>query len=270
MQKIIPILFSAAMVQALLAGNKTQTRRAIKGKTGIEHISEEAESLGAVYDVYRCEDDGELYGPTWLVMDEDKNVECVIGQCPYGKPGDVLWGRENWRVHSWYPDDGEIVVGFNTDDKETITCYDLNEGLFNRLWEQSCDDLSKAGYEIDADENYSEYDVKKLRLRPSIHMPKEAARIWLRVKDVRVEKVQDISEQDAKAEGMVPMWEDEHGNFHVADYRSTAFLGEDGEYKVGFKKVWCDINGKESWETNPWVWVVEFEVLSTNGKPEQL
>lgn len=97
--------------------------------------------------------------------------------------------------------------------------------------------------------------------KPSIHMPRWASRITLEVTDVRVERVQDISEQDALAEG-VDM-ETEHGslciNIEDASYSSNLVYGS--AIKTVFRKLWDSINLKRGygWDINPWVWVVEFK-----------
>ncbi len=92
---------------------------------------------------------------------------------------------------------------------------------------------------------------------PSIHMPKAAARIWLRVTDIRIERLRDITEEDAKAEG--------------AEYQLWRGVIEDTQsYRNGFTSIWLNINGDASWNKNPWVWVVSFEVLSKTGKPVEL
>lgn len=97
-------------------------------------------------------------------------------------------------------------------------------------------------------------------------MPKEAARIWLRVKEVRVERLQDITEQDAAAEGA------DKGIFrygpNTLKHECHLETNNHAHYFDGFKYLWMTINGYESWKQNPWVWVVSFEVLSTTGKPE--
>jgi hypothetical protein len=82
--------------------------------------------------------------------------------------------------------------------------------------------------------------------RPSIHMPRWASRITLEVVNVRVERVQDISEEDAKAEGVQPI-----------NLEAVAGKG----YQFGFRDIWFEIYGIEGWETNPWVWVCEFKVV---------
>lgn len=93
--------------------------------------------------------------------------------------------------------------------------------------------------------------------KPSIHMYKECARIWLEVTDINVERLHEISEVDAIAEGV----------------KSTVKLTDDrmdytGYYAVEhFQDLWTKINGEESWKANPWVWVLIFKILSTTGKP---
>lgn len=95
-------------------------------------------------------------------------------------------------------------------------------------------------------------DPPGLTWTPSIHMPKAAARIWLRVTEVRVERVQDITEEGAKAEGV----------------RGCSWSGVPS-WREPFANLWGRINAKRGfgWDANPWVWVVAFEVVSTTGRP---
>ena len=127
-------------------------------------------------------------------------------KCPYGKPGDRLWVRETWAHRRW-------MLGDASPSPTTVYRAD-GEDL------KGCD-----------------------RWRPSIHMPRWASRITLEVVGVRVERLQDISEEDAKAEGIE--W--------VIGYRSRIPL---------FSALWERINGPGSWDANPWVWVVEFRRVS--------
>lgn len=126
--------------------------------------------------------------------------------------------------------------------------------------------------EIEQDFGWPRYEYKATetinlidRWKPSIHMPKAAARIWLRVKNVRVERLHDISEADAIAEGA-------KDHLTVDELKLLTGLGDwnipspFGGHQFGFMSLWCQINGCESWLANPWLWVVEFEVISTTGK----
>lgn len=95
------------------------------------------------------------------------------------------------------------------------------------------------------------------RWKPSIHMPKEAARIFLEVTDVRVERLQDISEEDAIAEGV-----EQHSDYGTTGYRHYGRPNEaltDIDAKWSFETLWESINGKESWNENPFVWVYDFK-----------
>jgi hypothetical protein len=92
------------------------------------------------------------------------------------------------------------------------------------------------------------------RFVPGMYMPKDLARIWLRVKEVRVERLQVISEDDAKAEGMMNLYKSGDLNQYWNIRR--------------FMKLWASINGLDSWNKNPWVWVVVYEVVSITGKSE--
>lgn len=100
-----------------------------------------------------------------------------------------------------------------------------------------------------------------LKWKPSIHMKKEHARIWLKVNNVKAERLHDITERDVCAEGA------------GANVRQFNLYGSDAEgrrkiYRYHFQFLWEKINGKESWRSNPWVWVIDFKVLSTIGKPD--
>lgn len=173
--KFHPILFSTEMVKAILAGNKTQTRRVVK------------------YKFLVCNE------PLFSVRNAN-----TTGRCPYGKPGDVLWVRESWQ--HWLNDKGEPSGSF---------MYKLSDENFNGIgW------------------------------KPSIHMPKTACRLFLQIKNIRVERLHDISEQDAKAEGVETL------NFYE---------GYEVSSRGKFEGLWNLINGIDGWELNPWVWVIEFE-----------
>jgi hypothetical protein len=103
--------------------------------------------------------------------------------------------------------------------------------------------------------------------RPSIHMPKVASRIWLEITDIRVERLQSITNKDAKSEGAPD----------ALSQSDFGLLGRLGDWKIprpflhhqfGFLAIWCRINGWQSWLANPFVWVISFKVLSTTGKPD--
>lgn len=142
-------------------------------------------------------------------------------KCPYGQPGDLLWVRE-----TWYND-----AGFGSP-----IYYYRADGEFDELFVRH-----KLG------------QVGPFKWKPSIYMPKAAARIWLRITDVRVERLQDISEDDAEAEGILI---DDEG-LMCFDYINKTMRHIVPE--ESYKSLWESINGPESWDANPWVWVVSSE-----------
>lgn len=166
--------------------------------------------------------------------------DCGI-KCPYGVAGDRLWVKETFRVHG---DCGQ--------DKAS-TCY--------------CTGPKDCEFRAD-------YEGEELALRewrPSIHMPRWASRITLEVTGVRVERLQDISEQDAIAEGAerndspgsVPDWEPEWGyRTRCSHYPAGCECFPNPTARDWFEEVWESINGEGSWDANPWVWVIEFKRIA--------
>lgn len=117
-------------------------------------------------------------------------------------------------------------------------------------------------YKFAADMSASDVKYLKGCWTPSIHMPKEAARVWLEIVSIRVERLQDISEADALAEGIEPI-ADGFKNYGKPSKLGTNFLWPDAYHS--FQSLWESINGSESWDANPWLWVVEFKMIE---KPE--
>lgn len=140
--------------------------------------------------------------------------------CPYGEPGDVLWVRE-----SFCP------------------------GYF---------DGGKHGYKADWNNTAAEY-INQPKWKPSIHMPKEACRLFLKVKAVRVERLQDITQEESIQEGIFNYNDGSYKNY----FTQKGLREKDGVEcllpKGSFQSLWCSINGLKNWEENPWVWVIEFE-----------
>lgn len=185
-----PIIFNTEMVQAILEGRKTVTRRKIKLDLRLADTDKN--------------DNSYLYIP-----DKDGDIHHAIEYCKY-KPGDILYVRETWQEMS--DNEGDYIYKANG-----------NNGLL--------------------DIGFVSIPVKSIKWRSSIHMPKKAARIFLKVTDVRVERVQDIMKDWSNfgKEGII----EEHG------FRS--------EMHRDFIEIWNNIYG--DWEENPFVWVIEFEKL---------
>ncbi len=109
-----------------------------------------------------------------------------------------------------------------------------------------------------------EKSPSQIKWKPSIHMPKAAARIWLQVEEIRVERLLEITEEDSIAEGVEHI--DQHGQKVWKRYDDYYIVTTSPV--VSFWSLWASINGEDSWNANPWVWVVKFKVLSTTGKPQ--
>lgn len=195
---------------------------------------------------------GSMGNPNTPFKTLDAGLHCQI-RCPYGQPGDRLWVRE---AHWWFKDEHDPVTGYYP---PKLTADDVE-------------------YRADGD------DRRKV-WRPSIHMPRWASRITLEITGVRVERLQDISEADAKAEGCERLCEDEPGYVYreEPDWKIchqcggtrlyTSFgpnLGacldtdclECNTYLKRYRQLWESINGPGSWDANPWVWVVEFKRIT--------
>ncbi|MDR7875796.1 hypothetical protein P3Z48_21175, partial [Yersinia mollaretii] len=216
-----PILFNAEMVQAILSGRKTQTRRIINEKT--LQLFDVAVIAGESHPLELCDERSQSY---------------YLEFCPLGKPGDQLWVRETFALLG--NEDGVCV-----DWQDNMVKGD--EQAAARIYKASCE--QKHGdyglYSI-PDSAYWKPNTSNMKYegswRPSIHMPRWASRINLLITGIRVERLNDISEQDALAEGV------------SANEHSPA--------RYVFGSLWQSIYGADnpkSWQANPWVWVIEFE-----------
>jgi hypothetical protein len=223
-----PIIFSGPMVRALLDGSKTQTRRIAP----IYALDSKPLAFGARAGVSWRVAFTKPMGPHKTLasysggpVSADQARSIIASQfCPYGGPGDRLWVREAWRAP---------LAWEETRPKE-IPVY--------------------IRYEADLQWKSGETDPEKYkvgRLRPSIHLPKEKSRITLEITAVRVERLQDISEADAVAEGII-----DGGKYWYGD-------GEKPVHKTAgavnaYRDLWAQINGPGNWDLNPWVWVISF------------
>lgn len=202
-----PILMSAEMVRAILDGRKGQTRRVVKPQP-----PKETQLFVAVRDWFEAAD-----------IDQELGFDFPTSQhqyhCPYGVPGGRLWVRETWC---------EFVERHRTKRNIREFAYRAN---CHEDGERCRQDYIDAGYPY--------------QWKPSIHMPRIASRLLLELTNVRVERLQDISDEDAAAEGVDAM------------PSAPAAL----THRTSFAKLWDTLNKSPdySWESNPWVWVLDFK-----------
>ncbi len=236
-----PILFSAPMVRALLDGTKTQTRRLMVGP-GAHKGSKFADTK----QWSRIEADGTWIGwyPGFSTQEKaDAFTQRAYKgggvQCPYGVAGDRLWVRETWQHADW-TEDGMPWIRYAADGAvRFIEGHKVPESWGERLTDRWADLSDPANVAIDG-------KAADRKWRPSIFMPPWASRITLEITEVRVQRLQDISEADAEAEGI--QFLREHPD---SDETLTAHQ----LYKV----IWEHINGAGSWGANPWVWALTFK-----------
>ena len=218
-----PILFSAPMVRAILEGRKTVTRRVFAP----ERMTWPRKGF---YETHALRG-GELmttgFGPF--------HPERWLSYCPYGQPGDRLWVRESF----WKNEDGfkpTLLLGAKATQQAE---YDA-----------SLNDLDR--------EELRQFQYKR---KPSIHMPRWASRITLEVTGVRVERLWEITSEQAIAEGIEGTRPSNQCEMAWRDYAMAKLDPFEwfGRPVDSFHSLWVSINGTDSWNANPWVWAVEFK-----------
>lgn len=231
MSRVLPIMFNTEMVKAILDGRKTVTRRIVKYKYGNTEMKMRTDKYGTRLIEIQKDVEGETHGrhpdgSTWHRL-----LPYIEKKPPYHKD-DILYVRETWC--KWYCYD----CGMDNDDG---TC---NAG--RKMHDQEREEYFCYGYR--ANDDCDPFDGK---WKPSIHMPKEAARIFLKVTDVRVERLHDITEEDARSEGCIygPLFEED-------GYEIPALNRFPRLWNSTIKKSDEDAYG---WDANPWVWIIEFE-----------
>lgn len=241
-----PILFSAPMVRAILEGRKTMTRRVMKPVSSSEKFIFDNPAFHRYKYTHMWTDLKDQYCAYFETgqTEESKYGFAESFICPYGQPGDRMWVRE--RINR---------IG--------LTPFSI--------------------YNADGEQTPGDNWVWKHNSLPSIHCPRGLSRITLEITNVRVERLNDISEEDALAEGVISdeEYDDRAGEENLwmcpecHGYRVHPALGKDfgmtevdctdcDTQKKRFCILWESINGPGSWDANPWVWVVEFKRVEAN------
>ncbi|HBT0501349.1 hypothetical protein [Klebsiella pneumoniae] len=220
------MIFNAEMVRAILAGRKTQTRRIMKVQPSEAftpmNMALETDYKARWYTPGVVDKDGYLQPASKEVFGVSNENEGY--SCPFGAVGDRIWVRETFTGH--YLDDDQIQDIKDGRDKASSLCE----------------------YRADYPDGYQAADG----WTPSIHMPRWASRILLEITDVRVERLNAISQEDAQAEGM-----------ELTGWRPTYSDPDSGGEVMtpydNFAELWSSIYGEGSWKANGWVWVISFK-----------
>lgn len=229
------MIFNGEMVRAILDGRKTQTRRIMKSQPVLN---------GNFFEVFGA---GWSKGMTSVPVVPGHSL---ANNCPFGKVGDRIWVRETYQ--------GPLF------DYEHMEAYLEDSSKFEKP--------DFCVYKADgkpAPEFYDADDNLHCCWRPSIHMPRWASRITLEITGVRVERLNSISHEDAEREGIhIEVWDQTvAARNYAAEGEFFQFWSEDFPhyvnmndlYRASFQSLWKSIYGEESWQANPWVWVIEFK-----------
>lgn len=216
------MIFNAEMVRAILDGRKTQTRRIMtvqpeSSEFGLRYIAESslAKEVGMYF---------------WSQSDAcGMKARSKPFACPYGKPSDRIWVREAFRVHSRATDVATLVYKASERNSWTEQTHRVPVAVCNK-------------------------PATPEKWTPSLHMPRWASRILLEITDVRVERLNAISEEDARAEGII-----DGGCLNCGEPEPCGCANPEPDATDAFAYLWQSIYGQESWNANPWVWVIEFE-----------
>ena len=237
MSRVLPILFNTDMVRAILYGRKTVTRRLIKPQQLIGILPDKCKN-GMPEEFLK--EKKYMFKP-YCDMTDAELIKTSYNP-PY-QPGGILYVRECGIIQSMKNFDKTVKMYFPADD--TLIEFKVTPDEYERL---------------------SRFPEDK-RLSP-YWLTKQESRIWLKVTDVRVERLQEITEVQAKAEGAKQCYE----QINTIENRPVTYIAEDGNgyYILGFKSIWNSTIKKSDldrygWDANPWVWVIEFERCKKPG-----
>lgn len=227
-----PILFTPANAQKIYSGTKTQTRRIMKPQPHMNYK----------YPPSELQPDEAPPGSWYAMEPGDENFEDVEQHwnCPFGTDGDRLWIKESHCLIDGTEGDPDLV-GYRADKSirivhvEEPTAWNFRKFVNSEPDQENCADDYR--------------DLAKDKWRSGMFMPRYASRTLVEITEIRVERLLDISEDDAQAEGAIPC--------------SAPFLPSPpcaAPHRHGFQKLWDSINAKtHPWSSNPWVWAISFK-----------
>lgn len=268
--KSTPILFSGPMVRAIIEGRKSQTRRIVKPEivpfvqqTPDRHAPKHpAPYLDAYCGAPKTTENprGMTRDWCWWTRDDRPSLPVAMALCV---PGDELWVRETWKYRDW-TDDGEPFIAYRASEQDEPVHIDASR--YDDEWGER---LAGIWASLSEPENYQiDGSASDRKWRSPRFMPRWASRLTLTVKAVRVEKLQDISREDAMAEG-IPQMHPEAVKAGLCAPVSGRGDGPDcrdrwdnSTSQENYSRLWESINGPGSWDANPWVWCYSFSVKS--------
>ena len=211
-----PIIFSGEMVRAILEGRKTQTRRPIKGISILDHPGIKGAKIANI---------GK--NQFWLNC-QDSHPQHISKGCPFGQIGDRLWVREPW--HPFFRMGNHVSIEYKSGFSFATDISEADLDKFDDKWIEE-------------------------KWKPSIHMPRWASRITIEITEIRVERLQEITEEEARAEGVLPCPHPLSKDDECLDCYLDA-----GEYACAFLNLWNRLYAKQGLgvDANPWVWVLTF------------
>lgn len=244
------------MVSAIMEDRKVMTRRIVKEQPSRVYGSPDAK--------YTLMKDGDFLLERW--PEQERMMQnfgrCKRIKCPYGQVADIIYVRETYYAYGIWQKNGVSKSGKQKwRFIDTGTHYEYPGSAISKSVTYKSMDKDNPG-------------MAHWYKRNSLFMPKKTARIWLEITDIRVERLQDITEEDAHKEGVLH-YDDEVLGRRYKNYIADAKGYGDAEVdypavdsaRSSFMSLWFKINGEESYEENVWIWVISFKVLSKTGKP---
>ena len=237
----LPALFSTPMVKAILENRKTMTRRT-KGLSELNMLPDTV-FLSGTQHTANSKDIAFIFKPCIDVMD----IGSIIVKPQY-QIGDQIYVKESYYAYGYWKIDGKTKTG-----KEKLKFIDCTSKCFYKY-----DYYPNIPETVEFDRSQEGWWK-----RNSLFMPKKAARIWLECTGVRCERLQSISSNDCISEGILPLKNGASFDCHTQKYfdysKPKQHFPEGLDPFWSFNSLWCSINGGESWDANPWVFVYEFK-----------